>query len=157
MVVLLPRSTLVNKAEPKWFLSVVWSSSAENTKVPPPGRHRCWHLVWPSALTGCPLWAECQAAGGGDGSTRDAGGIIPILGGIHNPAGWVEEENIWQVKNTVLKLEKSFRPVPGFYRDGNWGSSKLNICRHWNWKSGPQTDLGPCSFHHSRNDMYKWT
>lgn len=52
---LISRSTLVNKAG-TWVIShsVVCSLTAENTKVPPPGHHRCCQLVWQSALTGYP-------------------------------------------------------------------------------------------------------
>ena len=52
-IILITRSTVVNKAG-TWVIShsVVCSLTAENTKVPPPGHHRCCQLVWQSALTG---------------------------------------------------------------------------------------------------------
>lgn len=59
-----------------WSLDLLWSNKAgtwvtshsgvcsliaENTKVPPPGHHRCCSLVWQSALTGYPLGAMQSA------------------------------------------------------------------------------------------------
>lgn len=86
LIVLIPRySILVRKAEaPVIAHSMVCSSIAENTKVPPPGRHRCCQfslaIIIDRASTGDD--AKCQESWVGDGSTKDVEGVSTVLGGF---------------------------------------------------------------------------
>lgn len=76
MIVLIPRySIVVSKAKAQVISpSVVCSSIAEDTKVPPPGHHRCCQYSLATSMDRVSTGgnAECQAAWVGDGSTKDA-------------------------------------------------------------------------------------
>lgn len=84
LMVLIPGySILVSEAEARVIShSVVCSSTAENTKVPPPGSHRCcqFSLVISMDRVSTGGNVECQAAWGGAASTTDAEGTVPVLG-----------------------------------------------------------------------------
>lgn len=78
------------KQKPEWFLTLVCSPTAENTKVPPPGRHRCCQ---PGNQHRQGIHCrECRVPGCGDRSTKDAEGVIPVIGGF--TSSWISGRDI---------------------------------------------------------------